>query len=388
MKPDENQDLYFLTAHSNYFKFLDMQIKEITGYLDSLASPVLQESYDNAGLLTGSPDWNCTGIICALDAIEEVVKEAIQKNCNLIVAHHPIIFRGLKNITGKTYIEKTIITAIKNDIAIFAIHTNLDNVLNGVNGKIASMLGLQNLSILLPKENTLKKIYTYVPAAHAEKVRNAIFSAGGGYISQYSECSFNTPGIGTFKAGEGAQPFIGEIGKRHEENEIKIEIILPSYLENKIVAALKAAHPYEEVAYEVINLSNMHPETGSGITGFLPQEMEESDFLNLIKTVFKIPAIRHSKRLGKKISKIALCGGAGSFLIKNVLYSDYQAFITSDLKYHEFFDANDRFLLVDVGHFESEQFTIELLSNELAQKFPNFAVLKTEVNTNPVQYFI
>ena len=365
-----------------------MQIREITGYLDTLASPDLQESYDNAGLLTGNPDWTCTGILCTLDATEAIVNEAIQKKCNLIVAHHPIIFRGLKRITGKNYIEKTIIAAIKNDIAIFAIHTNLDNVLNGVNGKIAAMLGLQNISILLPKENTLKKIYTYAPEAHAEKVRNAIFAAGGGHISNYSECSFNTPGTGTFKAGEGSQPFIGAIGKRHEEDEIKIEIILPSHLENKIVAALKASHPYEEVAYEVINLNNTHPETGSGITGFLPQEMDESDFLTLVKSVFNVPAIRHSKRLGKKIKKIAICGGAGSFLINAALYSDSQAFITSDLKYHEYFDANDRIVLVDVGHYESEQYTIELLSNELAQKFPNFAVLKTEVNTNPVQYFI
>lgn len=365
-----------------------MKIKEITRFLETIAHPSLQESYDNAGLITGNPDFICTGILCSLDATEEVVNEAIQKKCNLIVAHHPIVFSGLKKINGKNYVERTIIAAIKNDIAIYAIHTNLDNVLQGVNGKIASLFDLKNLEILMPKEHTLKKLYTYVPEATAEEVRQAIFNAGGGQISGYSECSFNTKGEGTFKAGTGTQPYVGEIGKRHNENEIKIEIIFPFYLENQIVAAMKTAHPYEEVAFEVIAVANKHSETGSGITGYLPQEMDENEFLNKVKSVFNVPVLKHTGLTGNKIKKIAICGGAGSFLIGKALASDSQAYITADLKYHEYFDADKRLLLIDVGHYESEQFTIDYLSDVLGQKFPNFAVLKTEVKTNPVYYFL
>jgi len=365
-----------------------MKIKEITRFLETIAHPSLQESYDNAGLITGNPDFICTGILCSLDATEDVVNESIQKKCNLIVAHHPIVFSGLKKINGKNYVERTIIAAIKNDIAIYAIHTNLDNVLQGVNGKIASLFALHNLEILMPKENTLKKLYTYVPEANAEQVRQAIFNAGGGQISGYCECSFNTKGEGTFKAGTGTKPYVGEIGKRHYENEIKIEIIFPFYLENQIVAAMKSAHPYEEVAFEIIAVANKHAETGSGITGYLPQEMDENEFLNKVKAVFNVPVLKHTGLTGNKIKKIAICGGAGSFLISKALTSDSQAYITADLKYHEYFDADKRLLLIDVGHYESEQFTIDFLCDVLGQKFPNFAVLKTEVKTNPVHYFL
>jgi dinuclear metal center YbgI/SA1388 family protein len=364
-----------------------MQIAAIISFLESLANPSLQEQYDNAGLITGSPGWECQGIICSLDATEEVVKEAMAKKCNLIVAHHPIIFSGLKKINGKNYVEKTIITAIKNDIAIYAVHTNLDNVIDGVNGKMAKMMGLQNLSILLPKENTLKKLFTFVPVNKAEDVRNAIFSAGGGQIGNYSECSFNAEGTGTFKAGPGAEPYVGNIGKQHEEKELKIEVVIPASLEGAIVAAMKAAHPYEEVAYDVVALSNRHPQTGSGILGELGKPMEEEAFLSLLKSTFHLNIIRHTQLTGRPIKKIALCGGAGSFLIASALRASADIYITADMKYHEFFDANGRMVIADIGHFESEQFTISLLQEVLEQKFPTFAVLKTEVRTNPVFYF-
>jgi dinuclear metal center YbgI/SA1388 family protein len=364
-----------------------MQIAAIISFLESLANPSLQEQYDNTGLITGSPGWECKGVICSLDATEEVVKEAMAKKCNLIVAHHPIIFSGLKKINGKNYVEKTIITAIKNDIAIYAIHTNLDNVIDGVNGKMAKMIGLQNLFILSPKENTLKKLFTFVPVNKAEDVRNAIFSAGGGQIGNYSECSFNAEGTGTFKAGPGAAPYVGNIGKQHQEKELKLEVIIPAYLEGAIVAAMKAAHPYEEVAYDVVALSNRHPQTGSGIIGELDKPMEEEAFLSLLKSTFDLNIIRHTHLTGKPIKKIALCGGAGSFLIASALRASADIYITADMKYHEFFDANGRMVIADIGHFESEQFTISLLQEVLEQKFPTFAVLKTEVRTNPVFYF-
>ncbi len=363
-----------------------MKINDIISFLESQAHPSLQEQYDNAGLITGNAAWECTGIICSLDATEEVVKEAIEKKCNLIVAHHPIIFGGLKKINGKNYVEKTVITAIKNDIAVYAVHTNLDNVLHGVSGKMAAMLGLQNVSVLALKDSTLKKLFTFAPVDKAEQVRNAIFTAGGGHIGNYSECSFNAEGIGTFKGGEGTNPYVGEAGKLHQEKEIKIEVIIPAYLESRVVAAMKAAHPYEEVAYEIVSLSNTHQGIGSGVIGELPAVLDETQFLTRLKEVFGVPVIRHTALSGKPVKKVALCGGAGSFLISKALAAGADAYITGDLKYHEFFDANSRILLADIGHYESEQFTINLLQEILEQKFPTFAVLKTAVKTNPVHY--
>ena len=365
-----------------------MKINEIISYLETIADTSLQEEYDNAGLITGDAGWDCSGIICTLDATEEVVKEAIQKKCNLIVAHHPIVFKGLKKINGKNYVEKTIIAAIKNDIAIYAIHTNLDNVKQGVNGRIAQMLGLENCKILSEKDGTLNKLFTFVPVDHAAKVRNAIFAAGGGQISNYSECSFNAEGVGTFKGGEGTNPFVGEPGKQHQEKEIKIEIIFPAYLERKIMAALISAHPYEEVAYDIIQLSNSNQSIGSGMIGELVQPVEEKQFLSSLKELFKVPVVRHTRFTGRPVKKVAVCGGAGSFLISKALAAGADVYITADVKYHEFFDANDSLLLADIGHYESEQFTINLLQEVLEQKFPTFAVLKTEVKTNPVAYFI
>ncbi len=364
-----------------------MKIVEVTSFLESLAHPSLQENYDNAGLLTGNPGWDCTGIICTLDATEEVVNEAISKKCNLIVAHHPIIFSGLKKINGKNYVEKTIIAAIKNDIAIYAIHTNLDNIIEGVNGQIARKLGLENISVMAEKENILRKLFTFVPIDKAEQVRKAIFDAGGGNIGNYSECSFNAEGTGTFKAGENTNPYVGKQGEQHQEKEIKIEVIFPAYLQGQIVAAMKKAHPYEEVAYDIIALSNQHQNIGAGVIGTLAIPTDEAAFLASLKHIFNVPVVRHTAFINTPIKKVAVCGGAGSFLISKALAAGADAYITADIKYHEFFDANSRMLLADVGHYESEQFTINLLQEILEQKFPTFAVLKTGVKTNPVHYF-
>ena len=364
-----------------------MKIAEITNFLESIANPSLQESYDNAGLITGNPGWDCNGIVISLDATEEVIKEAIEKKANLVVAHHPIIFSGLKKINGKNYVEKALIAAIKNDIAIYAIHTNLDNVLNGVNGKMAQLLGLKNCTILSPKSNTLKKLYTFVPAAQADRVRNAIFEAGGGNIGNYSECSFNAEGTGTFKAGDNTNPFVGNKGERHQENEIKIEVIFPAWLDNKIVAAMKSAHPYEEVAYDIINLANQYQGTGSGLIGDLENPVEEKAFLETVQSTFKTPVVKHTELRGKPIKRVALCGGAGSFLTGAAIAAGADIYITADMKYHDFFEANGRIVIADIGHYESEQFTIDLLKEVLEQKFHTFAVLKTGVITNPVRYF-
>ena len=364
-----------------------MIIDEIIQHLETFAPVYLQESYDNAGLIVGEGSSECNGVITTLDATEAVVDEAISKNCNLVVAHHPIIFRGLKKLNGKNYVERTILKAIKNDIAIYAIHTNLDNVKKGVNNKIAERIALQNLQMLQPKEQILKKLITFAPLDNAEDLRKALFAAGAGQLGKYSECSFNTEGTGTFKPEEGADPFVGEIGKRHEEKEMKIEVIFPGYLKQKIIRAMIEAHPYEEVAYDIISLGNYLSDVGSGLIGELENAVGENEFLQKIKTAFNLQAIRHTKLLGKQIKKVAVCGGAGSFLIPVALSNRADVYITSDIKYHEFFDAEDM-LLIDIGHYESEQFTIDLLYDILREKYPNFAVRKTEVNTNPVNYFL
>jgi dinuclear metal center YbgI/SA1388 family protein len=364
-----------------------MKIADIVTCLESVAPPSLQEGYDNAGLLTGQASWTCTGVLCTLDATEAVIQEAIEKNCNCVVAHHPIIFSGLKKINGKNYVERAIITAIKNDIAIYAIHTNLDNVLAGVNGKMADRLSLTNRQILSPKPATLKKLFTFVPVEQAEQVRAAIFSAGGGHIGNYSECSFGVEGAGTFKGGPGTHPFAGKPGERHAEKELKIEVVFPAWLQGAITGAMMAAHPYEEVAYDVIDLFNSHPGLGAGLFGQLPQPMEEKAFLALVKKQFGVPVIRHTPLQGKPVQKIALCGGAGSFLVSKALAAGADVYITADMKYHEFFDADGRLVIADIGHFESEQFTTDLLAAHLQEKFPTFAVLKTGIVTNPVHYF-
>lgn len=365
-----------------------MQIAAIIAHLESIAPPSYQESYDNAGLLTGSGDWECSGILTTLDTTEAVVREAIARGCNLVVAHHPIIFSGLKKINGKNYVERAVITAIKHDIALYAIHTNLDNVLaGGVNGRMAAQLGLINGKPLLSKETILQKLYCFVPVAHLEPVRNAIFAAGAGQIGGYSECSFSTEGTGTFKGGPDTQPFVGQPGVRHEEKEVRVEMVLPAHLSRRIVTAMKVAHPYEEVAYDLIDLANPHPGVGSGFIGELPEPMEETRFLERIKQVFRTPLIRHTRLTGRPVKKCALCGGAGSFLISNALGASADFYITADVKYHEFFDANDRMVIADIGHFESEQFTIDLLFEVLREKFLNFAVLKSDTKTNPVLYY-
>lgn len=365
-----------------------MKIAHLIQTLEHIAPPAYQESYDNAGLLTGSPQWECTGVLCTLDATEAVVLEAKARGCNLVVAHHPIVFRGLKKITGRDYVEKTIIAAIKHDIAIYAIHTNLDNVAHGVNARMADRLGLVNRAVLVPKSGLLMKLYTFVPVAQAEQVKNALFEAGAGHIGRYSECSFAVEGSGTFKAGEGTRPFVGEQGQRHTEKELKLEVIFPAQLQNRLVAALKQAHPYEEVAYDIISLSNDFEQVGSGLTGELPEPASEQQFLALLQSAFGLSVIRHTPLLGKTVKKIALCGGAGSFLTPAALAAGADVYVTADVKYHEFFDANDRLVIADIGHWESEQFTVDLLFDILLTKFPTFAVLKSEIATNPVRYFM
>lgn len=363
-----------------------MNVKEIIQHIEAFAPLTYQESYDNAGLIVGYPDMAVTGAIICLDAIEVVVDEAIAMNCNLIIAHHPIVFSGLKKFNGKNYIERVVMKAIQNNIAIYAAHTNLDNVKLGVNNVIAERLGLHDIKILDPKRQLLKKLYTYVPKQHKEQVLDALFAAGAGHIGNYSECSFSVSGQGSFRANDKANPFVGEKEHRHHEEEYKIEVIFPEYIERKVLDALRITHPYEEVAYEIIRLENTYQEIGSGMYGKLATPMEERDFLYFLKEKMNTTCIRHTTLLNKKIETVALCGGAGSFLLNKAIAVNADIFITGDFKYHQFFDADGRILIADIGHFESEQFTSQLFYTILKEKFPNFALHLTKIITNPINY--
>ncbi|MEM9672175.1 MAG: Nif3-like dinuclear metal center hexameric protein [Cyclobacteriaceae bacterium] len=362
------------------------QIRDVTQYLETIAPRAYQESYDNAGLITGDPQAEVRGILVSLDAIESVVDEAIEQSCNLIVAHHPIVFRGLKSLTGRNYVERTLIKAIKNDIAIYAIHTNLDNVYNGVNAKIAEKLGLEQTRVLVPKSQTLQKLTTFVPHENAEAVLNALSEAGAGNIGNYHNCSFQISGTGTFEPNEQANPHIGEAGKLERVEEQRIEVILPNHLTDQVLRALRTAHPYEEVAYYLHNLENENQEVGSGMIGQLPEAMSASDFLKHLKQQMNLSVIRHTALLERPISTVALCGGAGSFLLSSAIRQRADAYVSADFKYHEFFDADGQIMVADVGHYESEVYTKELLRDFLCQKFVNFAIRLAKANTNPVFY--
>lgn len=365
-----------------------MKISEIISVLEKKAPLAYQESYDNAGLIIGNQLMDCSGILCTLDITAELIQEAIQTKCNLIVAHHPIIFKGLTKINGKNYVEQIVILAIKNDIAIYAIHTNLDNISDGVNSTIAKQLGLVNTKILAPKANGLVKLVSFVPIEFAENVREALFAAGAGNIGEYSETSFSMNGVGSFKGSERANPVIGKKGIKALVKEERVEVILPSFLQSVVLNALKKAHPYEEVAYDFYPLNNENQLVGSGMIGELSQAITPTEFLQLLKLTFGLSVVKHTNFIHQKVKKIAFCGGSGSFLIQHAKSANADFFVSSDIKYHEFFEADNKLVIADIGHWESEQFTIDLVFAELTAKFPNFAVLKTAIITNPVSYFL
>lgn len=364
-----------------------MKIFEVLEYLNQIAAPQYQESYDNSKLIVGDSNAVVNGILVCLDSIEAVVDEAIRNQCNLIIAHHPIVFSGLKSITGKNYIERVLIKAIKHDIAIFAIHTNLDNVLkHGVNSKIAERLGLMRTKVLSPKKHLLNKLIVFVPENHTNNVSSAMFEAGAGRIGNYSKCSFASNGLGTFQANEVADPFVGEKGMLHKEKEHRLEMMVPTPVLSNVILAMKNAHPYEEVAFDVVKMENEHQEVGSGLIGELEQTIPAMEFLKKIKSDMKTSCIRYTSLCKKVIKKVAVCGGSGSFLLKDAIRAGADIFVTADYKYHQFFDAEDRLIIADIGHFESEQFTIDLIYDLLIKKFSNFAVRKTEIITNPINY--
>jgi len=364
-----------------------MFIKEIISLLESIAPLSLQESYDNCGLIVGNANDEVKGAILTLDCTEEVIEEAIANNVNLVIAHHPIVFSGLKKLNGKNYVERTVIKAIKNNIAIYAAHTNYDNIKDGVNSMICQKLGLVNLKILSPKSATIKKIVTYCPTANANQIRESLANAGAGSIGNYSHCSFNIDGVGTFKPEENANPVIGEKGKLHSENETRIEMIFPFYQESTILKVLFEVHPYEEVAYSIYTLSNSNQDIGSGMIAEFETSISEIEFLTQLKSTFSLGCIKHTQLLNRKIKKVAVCGGSGSFLLNQAIAAGADVYVSADFKYHEYFDAENKIVIADIGHFESEQFTPQLFYNHIIKKFPTFAAHLSKVSTNPIKYF-
>ncbi len=363
-----------------------MKIKDIAACIEEIAPLNYAEDFDNVGLLVGDFNTEVTGVLVTLDTLETVVDEAIENNCNLIVSFHPILFSALKKLNGKNYVERAVIKAIKNNISIYAMHTALDNSFEGVSAKICEMLGLKNKKILIPQKNTLRKLTTYAPNDAAGKVRQALFNAGAGNIGNYDNCSFNAEGYGTFRGNENSDPFIGEKGKLHTENETLIGVIFEKHKEGNVLSALFNSHPYEEVAYEIVSLENTNQEIGLGMIGELEEEKSEIDFLNFLKNTMYSKGIRHSELLGKPIKKVAVLGGSGSFAIKNAIKAGADIYVTADIKYHEFYKAENKLIIADIGHYESEQFTKNLLVDILTKKFPNFAIILSQKNTNPIYY--
>jgi len=363
-----------------------MQIRDVVDILEAFANPALQESYDNTGLAVGDASAEVAGVLITVDVTEEIIDEAIQKGANMIVSHHPVIFGGLKKLTGRNYVERIVLKAIKNDIALYAAHTNLDKALGGVNFKIAEKLNLQDISVLMPEREELLKLVYFVPQASAGQTRAAIFNAGAGQIGAYDQCSFNGAGTGTFRAGDATHPFVGTQGIQHEEQEIRVETILPAYLKKHVLQALMAAHPYEEVAFDLYKLENENPMAGLGAIGNLPAEMDELAFLEKVRSLFDAQGIRYTKLLDKPVKRVAVCGGSGASFLPVAMAKKADVYVSADFKYHQFFDADGRILIADVGHFETEQVTKELFYDLLSKKIPKFALYLSEINSNPIKY--
>ena len=346
----------------------------------------LQDGFDNAGLQIGLTEAEVAGVLLCLDVTEAVVDEAVASGCNLIVSHHPLIFSPLKRITGSNYIERCVIKALANGIAIYSAHTNIDNAPGGVNYRIAEKLGLQNVRILVPKEDALLKLAVYVPTSAADAVRSALFAAGCGNIGNYGSCSYNVDGFGTFKANEGCNPFCGEVGELHREQEVRIETVLPAYLKNKAVAALLKAHPYEEPAFDIYQLKNSWGSVGSGVIGELPAECDEAEFLQYVKEKFAVGCVRHTPLLGKGVKRVALCGGAGGSFAGAAMAAGADVYITGEARYHDLFNYTGKMVMAVIGHYESELYTMDIFREIVEKACPGVKVLATTVNTNPVNY--
>jgi dinuclear metal center YbgI/SA1388 family protein len=348
-----------------------MIIKEIISCIESYAPVSFQESYDNSGLITGDPAQEVRSALLCIDVTEAVLDEAVKLRCGLVISHHPLIFRPVRKLSDNSWVSRCLIKAIRNNIALYAAHTNIDSVMQGVNARISEKIGLINTEILVPRKEELRKLVFFVPLSHAEKVRTRVFETGAGHIGNYDQCSFNIHGEGTFRGSENTNPFVGTRGKFHTEKEVRVETIYPVYMEHAVIKAMLDEHPYEEVAYDIYPLANLYTRAGSGMTGELPGPVSETAFLRKLRQVFRCGTIRHSPLTGKKIKRVAVCGGSGGQFLDQAIG----------------IDADGRIIIADIGHYESEQFTTEIFHELILKKFPKFAVHFSEVNTNPVNYY-
>jgi dinuclear metal center YbgI/SA1388 family protein len=364
-----------------------MKLKDLCSYLDSSVPLSFQESYDNSGLQVGLPEWEISSVLLTLDVTEAVIDEAVNAGCGLIISHHPLIFHGIKSITGRTFTERILLRALKNNIAVYSSHTNLDIFSHGVSRKMAEKLGLEKIEVLSPLKKSLIKLVTYIPESHFDIVKEALFKAGAGVIGNYDQCGFSVSGTGCFRGKEKTNPFVGEKGKTHFEKEIRFETVLFSHLKTKVIKVLLESHPYEEVAYDLYSIENESTEVGLGCIGELKMGLDEEKFLKFISKVFDSRGVRYSSRTEKTVKRVALCGGSGYSLLGDAIASGADAYLTADLKYHNYFDADNRILLIDIGHYESEKFSTEILKDLIIKKFPKFAVRFSETNTNPINYF-
>jgi len=372
-----------LHCSSQYYM---VKIRDIVAAIEEFAPLALQENYDNSGVQVGDVRQESSSALICLDVTGAVLDEAIQLGCNLVIAHHPLIFKGVKSLTGKDYIEQCLIKAIKHDIVIYASHTNLDNARSGVSFKMAEKLGLKNVQVLTPMDDKLLKLITFVPGEYVDKVRNALFAAGAGQIGDYDQCSYNSEGYGTFRAGEGTSPFCGQQGEMHKEAEVRLETIFPDFIKGKVVQSLLSAHPYEEPAFDIISLKSSWNNVGSGVVGELDSAEDELAFLARIKRTFAASSLKYSPLLNRPVKRVAICGGSGSFLIPDAIRAGADLFLTGEIKYHDFFNHRNAIVLSDIGHYESEQYTNELICEIIRKKFPTFAVHFTKCKTNQINY--
>ena len=376
-------------------------VADLTAALETLAPPALQMAYDNSGLLVGEPDTEITGVLITLDCLEATVEEAIDTGCNVIVAHHPIVFGGLKRLTGRTYVERVVMRALRAGVALYAIHTNLDSVLaQGVSGRLAAKLGLRGVTTLQPTAGALQKLAVYVPADPAglvDRVAAAMWAAGAGQIGHYDEASFRTAGTGTFRPLAGAEPAIGSApavdgtgaaGDREAVSEHKLEVVVPRVLAKAVLRAARAAHPYEEMAYDLYDVAGAHPDYGMGAVGDLHTDMAYDAWLDYLCARLELTGLKVTADTGRPIRRVAVCGGSGASLLGAARASGAQAFVTADFKYHEFFDAEGELVVCDVGHYESERHTTQLLYEYISTRFGTFAARMTQLDTNPARLYV
>jgi len=363
-----------------------MTCGEIIKILETWAPREISLERDNPGLQVGSGKNIVKNILLSLELTMDVINESIAKECNLIITHHPLIFHPVKSLDfqrdkNSMLIEKL----IKNDLTLFSAHTNLDFTKNGVSFELAKMLGLKGIDFLVNLSANQYKISVFVPGDHVEEVADAIFNAGGGIIGEYSRCSFRTGGTGTFFGSNKTTPFLGEKGKQEQVSEIKLEAIADSWKLGGIISAVINAHPYEEPAYDIYPLKNKNINYGMGAVGELDKQLGREEFLKYVSEKLKAKCLKYTSGKSESIKKIAVCGGAGTELLKEAVQSGADAFVTADVKYHTFHDAQGKILLVDAGHYETEIHVLNQIEKELSTAAENnFKIFKYSGSTNPV----